>query len=165
MHGPTSLCSWGVSLEGPTHRRRRASPFYFLSCSLRPLVSVWASLVAQMVKNLPAMRETWLWSLAGEDPLEEGMATHSSILARRILWTEERLWATVHGVAKSWTQLSNLRFWSCFKPCFKVMLVRAGQTESILSCRFFPKINPSLYLRQFMGCLPLPGNLRTLLFR
>ena len=52
----------------------------------------------------------------------------------------------------------------CFKPCFKVMLVRAGQTESMLSCRLFSKIKPSLYLRQFMGCLPLPGNLRTLLF-
>ena len=40
-----------------------------------------ASLVAQMVKNLPAMQETLVWSLGGEDPLEEGMATHSSILA------------------------------------------------------------------------------------
>ena len=43
-----------------------------------------ASLVAQMVKNLPAIQETWVWSLGGEDPLEEGMATHSSILAWRI---------------------------------------------------------------------------------
>ena len=41
----------------------------------------WASLVAQLVKNLPAMRETWVPSLGGEDPLEKGMATHSSILA------------------------------------------------------------------------------------
>ena len=49
----------------------------------------WASLVAQTVKNLPAMRETWVQSLVWEDPLEEGMATHSSILARRIPWTEE----------------------------------------------------------------------------
>ena len=40
-----------------------------------------ASLVAQMVKNLLAMQETWVWSLAWEDPLEKGMATHSSILA------------------------------------------------------------------------------------
>ena len=49
--------------------------------------------MAQLVKNLPAMRETWfdLWvrSLGWEDPLEEGMATHSSILAWRIPWTEE----------------------------------------------------------------------------
>ena len=49
----------------------------------------WASLVAQIVKNLPEMRETWIWSLDWEDPLEEGKATHSSILAWRIPWTEE----------------------------------------------------------------------------
>ena len=49
----------------------------------------WASLVAQMVKNLPAMQEAWVRSLDWEDPLEEGMATHSSILTWRIPWTEE----------------------------------------------------------------------------
>ena len=48
-----------------------------------------ASLVAQMVKNLPAIQETWVRSLSQEDPLEEGTATHSSILAWRIPWTEE----------------------------------------------------------------------------
>ena len=48
-----------------------------------------ASLVAQMVKNLPAMQETRIQSLGGEDPLEEEMTTHSSILACRIPWTEE----------------------------------------------------------------------------
>ena len=48
-----------------------------------------ASLVAQTVKNLPAMRETWVQSLGWEDPLEKEMATHSSILAWRIPWTEE----------------------------------------------------------------------------
>ena len=47
------------------------------------------NLVAQMVKNLPAMQETWVRSLGQEDPLEKGMATHSSILAWRIPWTEE----------------------------------------------------------------------------
>ena len=46
-----------------------------------PLWSSWASLVAEMVKNLPAKRETWVQSLGWEDPLEEGMAIHSSILA------------------------------------------------------------------------------------
>ena len=56
----------------------------------------WASLVSlrdfpvvQMVKSLPAMRETWVWSLSREDPLEKEMATHSSILARKIPWMEE----------------------------------------------------------------------------
>ena len=48
-----------------------------------------ASLVAQMVKNLPAMQETQVQYLDQEDPLEKGMATHSSILAWKILWTEE----------------------------------------------------------------------------
>ena len=47
----------------------------------------WDSLVAQLVKNLPVMQETWVQSLGWEDPLEKGMATHSSILARRIPWT------------------------------------------------------------------------------
>ena len=45
--------------------------------------------MAQIVKNLPAKWETWVRSLGREDPLEEGMATHSSILAWRIPWTEE----------------------------------------------------------------------------
>ena len=49
----------------------------------------WASLVAQTVKNLPAIWETWVQSLGWEDPLEKEMATHSSILAWRIPWTEE----------------------------------------------------------------------------
>ena len=48
-----------------------------------------ASLVAQVVKNLPAMQETWVQSLGQEDPLEKGMATHSSIRAWEIPWTEE----------------------------------------------------------------------------
>ena len=46
-------------------------------------------MVAQMVKNLPAMQKTWVQSLGQEDPLEKGMATHSSILAWRILWTQD----------------------------------------------------------------------------
>ena len=54
-----------------------------------PLQYSWASLVAQMVKNPPAMQETWVRSLGWEDPLEEGIATHSSILAWRIPQTEE----------------------------------------------------------------------------
>ena len=45
--------------------------------------------MAQIVKNLPAMQETWVLSLGWEDPLEKGMATYSSTLAQRILWTEE----------------------------------------------------------------------------
>ena len=61
-----------------------------------PLQYSQASLVTQLVKNLPARRETWVQSLGWEDPLEKGKATHSSILAWRILWT-------VHAVTKSQT--------------------------------------------------------------
>ena len=54
-----------------------------------PLQYSWASLVAQMVKDLPAMRETWVQSLDWEDPLENGMAIHSGVLAWRIPGTGE----------------------------------------------------------------------------
>ena len=52
-------------------------------------VSLFALLVAQMVKNLPAMRESWVRSLGQKDPVKKDMATHSSILAWKIPWTEE----------------------------------------------------------------------------
>jgi len=64
------------------------------------LLSTCACLVAQMVKNLPAMEETWVQSLDWEDPLEMEMATHSNILAGRILMNRGAWWAVVHGVAK-----------------------------------------------------------------
>ena len=57
--------------------------------------------MAQLVRNLPAVWETWVQSLGWEDPLEDRMATHSSILAWRIPPTEEPGRTTVHGVAKS----------------------------------------------------------------
>ena len=60
-------------------------------------------LVAQLVKNAPAMRETWVRPLSWGDPLEKGKATYSSILAWRIPWT-------AHGVAKSQTRLSDFHF-------------------------------------------------------
>ena len=72
-----------------------------------PLQYSWASLVAQLVKNPPAMQETWVQSLSWEDPLEEDLASHSSILAWRIP-TDRGAWqGTVHGVAKSRTQQSD----------------------------------------------------------
>ena len=54
-----------------------------------PLQDSWASLVAQTIKNMPAMQETWVQYLGWEEPLEKKTATHSSILAWRIPWTEE----------------------------------------------------------------------------
>ena len=59
------------------------------TCMCTPLQDSWASLVAQTVKNPSAMQETWVQSLGLEDPLEKGKATHSSVLAWRIPWTEE----------------------------------------------------------------------------
>ena len=72
-----------------------------------PLQYTWASLMAQMVKNLPATWETWVRTLGWKNLLEKGMATHSSILAWRIPMDRGAWWATVHGLAKSWIQLSN----------------------------------------------------------
>ena len=66
-----------------------------------------AFLVAQMIKNPPAMWETWVQSLVWEEPLEECMATHSSILAWRISIDRGAWRATVHGVTKSQTELSD----------------------------------------------------------
>ena len=68
---------------------------------LKLLKYIGASLVSQLVKNLPAMQDTRFQSLGWEDPLEEGMATHSSILAWRIPMDRGAWWATVLGVAKS----------------------------------------------------------------
>ena len=66
--------------------------------------------VAQMVKRLPTMQETRVQSLGWEAPLEKEMATHSSILAWKIPWTEEPGGLQVQGIAKSQTQLSNFTF-------------------------------------------------------
>ena len=74
-----------------------------------PLQYSWASLV-QLVKNPPAMRKTWVRSLGWEDPLVEGMITHSSILAWRIPMDRGPWRATVHGVPKSRTELSDFHF-------------------------------------------------------
>ena len=60
------------------------TPFHLVLSSF-----IWASLVAQMVKRLPTMQETWVRSLGQEDPLGKELATHSSVLAWKIPWTEE----------------------------------------------------------------------------
>ena len=78
-----------------------------ISCNLIFFSLPLYSLVAQTVKHLPARRETWVHSLGWEDLLEKEMATQSSILTWKILWTEEPGQAIVHGFAKSWTRLSD----------------------------------------------------------
>ena len=105
--------------QGPRARKWQSqdSKISSLPCSALALTTtskimfhhfiIRASLVAQLVKNPPAMQETWVRSLGREDPLEEGMATHSRILAWKIPTDREAWQATVHRVAKSWTQLSD----------------------------------------------------------
>ena len=77
-----------------------------------------ASLVAQTVKNLPAMQETWVQSLGWEDSPEQEVATPSTVLAWEITWTKLiPRWATVHGFAKSRTRLnssSNMKYTSYY---------------------------------------------------
>ena len=77
----------------------RSSPTRQISLGDSPIR--WLFLIAQLVKNLPAMQETWVQSLGWEDPLEKGKATHSSILSWRI---------PAHGVPKSQTRLSDFHF-------------------------------------------------------
>ena len=81
---------------------------YFLFCYNSH--SNWASQVAQRLTHLPPMRETWVRSLGREDSLEKEMVTHSSILAWRNPMDGEAWQATVHGVAKSHTRLSDFTF-------------------------------------------------------
>ena len=86
----------------------------------------WTCLVAQTVKNPPAMRETWIWSLGWEEPLEESMATHSNILAWQIPMTEEpgglqsmgsqragHDWATKHSTAHGAMREPRQYLWAC----------------------------------------------------
>ena len=92
-----------------------------------------ASQVAQWVKNLPAMQETQVRSLGQEDPLKEGMATHSSILAREIPWTEEPSGLQSIGsqrVGHDWLKRLSRHAWTValaviIDCCFRVRLVNA----------------------------------------
>ena len=72
-----------------------------------PLQYSQASLLAHMVRHPPAMRKTWVQSLGWDDPLEEGIATHSSVLAWRIPLDRGAWWATFHDVEESQTQLGD----------------------------------------------------------
>ena len=84
------------------------SPLFQSSSNfIRTYLNIRAFLVAQTVKNPLAMQETQVQSLGREDPLEKGMATHSSILVWEIPWTEEPGRLQSMGSQKSWTQLSN----------------------------------------------------------
>ena len=71
------------------------------------ITCMWASLIAQSVKNLPAMQEIQVWFLDQEDLWEKEMATHFSILVWEIPWTEKPDGLQLMGSQKSWSQLSN----------------------------------------------------------
>ena len=110
------------SEKGKVQKLFLLSLLYFCSAFQRQqMLCSWvsfigASAVAQLVKNLPAMSETWVQSLGLQDPLKKGKATHSSILAWRIPWT------MLHGVTKSWTQLSNFHLTSFMQISYSTTL-------------------------------------------
>ena len=89
------------------HRTQNNSSHHSQSTDQETEAHSYSNLVAQTVKNLPAMQETWVLSLGCEDPLEEGMATHSSILAWRIPMERGALQAAVRGVTKRQTRLGK----------------------------------------------------------
>ena len=121
-----------------------------------------ASLVAQTIKHLPAMWETWVWSVGQEDPLEKEMATHSSTLAWKIPWTEEpgrlqSMW--LQRVGHEWTFLPFLisiktitdafRLW-CWRRLLRVPWTARKSNQSILR-----EINPEYSLDGLMLKLKL----------
>ena len=108
-----------------------------------PLQYFWASLVAQTVKNPPAMGKTCVWSLGQEDPLEKGKATHSSILAWRIPWTEEpgRLQSTE---LQSWTRLRDFHLWLLDNA---VLVSKVQQNESATHTHISPPFWTSVPFR------------------
>ena len=75
----------------------------------------WGFPGGSAVKKPPAMQETWVWSLGWKDPLEEGMAIHSSILAWRILMYKGAWWETVHGVGRQSTGWGDSPLWAALK--------------------------------------------------
>ena len=105
------ICTPVWDFWSPIHLPKLRVPGKLVSFSIQlkasPNDGPRASLVAQLVKNPPAMQETWVRSLGWEDPLEEGMATHSSILAWTIPMDREAWWAIVHGVTKNQTWLKD----------------------------------------------------------
>ena len=97
---PMDKGAWWAIIHGVTKSWTRLSDFHF---HFTFNFSSGASLVAQSIKNLPAMQEIWVQFLGQEDPLEKEMVTLSSILAWRIPMDKGAWQATLHGVTKSWT--------------------------------------------------------------
>ena len=130
----------------------------------------WASLVAQNVKYLPKTQETWVQSLSWEDPLEEGMATHSGILAWRIPWTEEpgRLqsmglqsvrhdWATKHSIPQGIPSMLSGQQPDIHWTDFLYFKATVEWTCNIVVILFLISIR-KLYIHTFK-CFLFPGNI------
>ena len=115
------------------------------------VVSYRASLVAQRVKHLPAMQETWVWSLGQEDPLEKEMATHTSTLAWKIPWTEKPgrlqsmglqrvghdwLYSDIH-VTETWSIKISKEQFAANIDSFKKKEVKTSSIICKISTRFF----------------------------
>ena len=134
----------GRFLEHRTKRTKLCFLKSFHYCA--PFLGI--SLVAQTVKHLPAMQETWVRSLGQEDPLEKKMATHSSILAWKIPWTEEPGRLESMGsqrVGHDWA--TSLHFTSLF-PMLKWML--AEMTVRLKAwCPFLPQLGPENTIMSF----------------
>ena len=120
-----------------------------------PFIQIWvsfffsslvASLVAQSVKKLPAVQETWVWSLGQEDPLEKEMATHSSILDWRIPWTEEpgglqsMRWQKVQfSFSSVQYSFSSVQLLSCVRFFVTPWTAARQASLSITNCQSLPK--------------------------
>ena len=125
-----------------------------------------ASLIAQLVKNRPAEQNTQVWFLGREDPLEKEMATHSNILAWRILWTEQPGQATVHGIVRVGHDLETKApppwwitktFLSGNSKVFKVISQESWQRSDLSLCMCAKLLQSYLTLCNIMDC-SLPGS-------
>ena len=152
-----SMGSQRVQHDWATEQTNKYTHIYVYIC-----IHIWASLVAQVVKNLPAMQDTWVWSLCEEDPLEKGMATYSSIVAWRIPQAEEPGWLQAMGsqrvghgwVTDTFTSLShtyidrknsytllpfkeNQQCDACFSSKFSIYFFQCNWYLFIFSCLSF----------------------------
>ena len=111
-NGQRRVCCKDAAARGPEGAHHTST---HRECTSFSDQSYWLGFLGgSEVKTLPVMQETWIRSLGQEDPLEEGMATHSSILAWRILWTEEPGGLqSIHRVSKSWTWLKWFSIHAC----------------------------------------------------
>ena len=116
---------------------------------LDPFRHLWACLVAQTVKNLPAMQETGVWSLCQEDPLEKGMATHSRILAWRSPWTEELGRLQSMGLQRAGHDWATNTPDYCEKPWLCVAALQMSPPE-----KAGLKTQCSLCSRKYLGFCP-----------